>query len=258
MIFCLWLFSLPTVAAIKCFQCKSTEERTCGEELPQHHVLFADSCDHIQEAEYCVKMTGLVEGGAGTFVYQLSCYPAAAAGLHFALTRTQLPPWPSCAVLTITNIDFHSGAQHSRLVAAVSMVAATHLTNNNPAWLICWYAGYSFFSSLYILSWNLLLGHLSSFLFKPSLYTKVLRTEVNDGCVSACGLKCYQCDSSSDEHCPVHIRPRHHSPSILPTSCSRVFEARYCVKTTGMFAGLLLFLVTFFSLLSSFLYARPL
>ncbi|XP_045133291.1 uncharacterized protein LOC123517347 isoform X3 [Portunus trituberculatus] len=60
------IFLIKNAAAIDCFQCKSTEERTCGEELPQHHTLFADSCDHIQEAEYCVKMTGLVEGQLGT------------------------------------------------------------------------------------------------------------------------------------------------------------------------------------------------
>lgn len=60
------LLLIKNAAAINCFQCKSTEERTCGEELPQHHVLFADSCDQIQEAEYCIKMTGLVEGQLGT------------------------------------------------------------------------------------------------------------------------------------------------------------------------------------------------
>lgn len=60
------IFLIKNATAINCFQCKSTEERTCGEELPQHHVLFADSCEHIQEAAYCVKMTGLVEGQLGT------------------------------------------------------------------------------------------------------------------------------------------------------------------------------------------------
>lgn len=77
------IFSPSTAAPIKCFQCKSTEERTCGEELPQHHVLFADSCDHIQEAEYCVKMTGLVEGGADTYIHQHSYQLAVAAWLFY-------------------------------------------------------------------------------------------------------------------------------------------------------------------------------
>nr|XP_053656500.1 uncharacterized protein LOC128705310 isoform X2 [Cherax quadricarinatus] len=107
---------LPTAAGIRCFQCDSTSERTCAEALPQHHVLFADSCDNIQEAQFCVKMTGLFE---------------------------------------------------------------------------------------------------------------------------ASGLNCYQCDSSRDPHCPEYLRANYHSrpASLTPTSCHGVFEARYCVKTTGMFEG---------------------
>lgn len=57
------LFLVKNVAGIQCFQCDSTSERTCAETLPQHHVLYADSCGNIQEASYCVKMTGVFEGG---------------------------------------------------------------------------------------------------------------------------------------------------------------------------------------------------
>lgn len=60
------LFIVKNTAGIRCFQCDSTSERTCAEALPQHHVLFADSCDNIQEAQFCVKMTGLFEGELGT------------------------------------------------------------------------------------------------------------------------------------------------------------------------------------------------
>ncbi|MPC14573.1 hypothetical protein E2C01_007341 [Portunus trituberculatus] len=55
--------------------------------------------------------------------------------------------------------------------------------------------------------------------------------------VAACGLKCYVCDSSRDVHCPERLRARHHEPSLSSTSCDHVFEARYCVKTTGLFEG---------------------
>ncbi|KAG7167245.1 hypothetical protein Hamer_G017155, partial [Homarus americanus] len=107
-------------AGIKCFRCDSTNERTCAEQLPQHHVLYADSCDDIQEAQYCVKMTGVFEG--------------------------------------------------------------------------------------------------------------------------ASGLRCYQCDSKSDLQCPEQFKLGYHDttmivPSLSPSSCDRVFEARYCIKTTGMFEG---------------------
>ncbi|XP_045133289.1 uncharacterized protein LOC123517347 isoform X1 [Portunus trituberculatus] len=54
---------------------------------------------------------------------------------------------------------------------------------------------------------------------------------------NACGLKCYVCDSSRDVHCPERLRARHHEPSLSSTSCDHVFEARYCVKTTGLFEG---------------------
>ncbi|XP_069936888.1 UPAR/Ly6 domain-containing protein bou [Cherax quadricarinatus] len=55
----------------------------------------------------------------------------------------------------------------------------------------------------------------------------------------ASGLNCYQCDSSRDPHCPEYLRANYHSrpASLTPTSCHGVFEARYCVKTTGMFEG---------------------
>lgn len=57
---------VKNAASLDCYQCDSTKERTCAEALPQHHTLYADSCDHIQEAQYCVKMTGVFEGELGT------------------------------------------------------------------------------------------------------------------------------------------------------------------------------------------------
>ncbi|KAK4306812.1 hypothetical protein Pmani_021397 [Petrolisthes manimaculis] len=60
------LFLSKNATAIMCYQCNSTSERTCGESLPQHHSLVPLSCSHIQEAQFCVKMTGVVEGQLGT------------------------------------------------------------------------------------------------------------------------------------------------------------------------------------------------
>lgn len=53
-----------TAAAIECYQCNSTHERTCAEALPQHHSLYSFPCNHLQEPRYCVKMTGMFEGGS--------------------------------------------------------------------------------------------------------------------------------------------------------------------------------------------------
>ncbi|XP_037775738.1 U-scoloptoxin(05)-Sm1a-like isoform X2 [Penaeus monodon] len=53
-------------AAIECYQCNSTHERTCAEALPQHHSLYSFPCNHLQEPRYCVKMTGMFEGELGT------------------------------------------------------------------------------------------------------------------------------------------------------------------------------------------------
>ncbi|XP_076048918.1 glycosylphosphatidylinositol anchored membrane protein boudin isoform X2 [Oratosquilla oratoria] len=55
------------------------------------------------------------------------------------------------------------------------------------------------------------------------------------------GLECYQCDSSKGEVCPEEVHAQLHEDPIesemKPESCDGVFEAKYCVKTTGMFEG---------------------
>ncbi|XP_069978770.1 UPAR/Ly6 domain-containing protein bou [Penaeus vannamei] len=104
-------------AAIECYQCNSTHERTCAEALPQHHSLYSFPCNHLQEPRYCVKMTGMFEANC---------------------------------------------------------------------------------------------------------------------------LDCYQCSSSEDAFCPEQFYAGYHQgreAAFEPESCSHVFEARYCVKTTGMFEG---------------------
>ncbi|XP_047473140.1 U-scoloptoxin(05)-Sm1a-like isoform X1 [Penaeus chinensis] len=53
-------------------------------------------------------------------------------------------------------------------------------------------------------------------------------------------LDCYQCSSSEDAFCPEQFHAGYHQgreASFEAESCSHVFEARYCVKTTGMFEG---------------------
>lgn len=53
-------------------------------------------------------------------------------------------------------------------------------------------------------------------------------------------MDCYQCSSSEDAFCPEQFYAGYHQgreAAFEPESCSHVFEARYCVKTTGMFEG---------------------
>ncbi|XP_071545779.1 UPAR/Ly6 domain-containing protein bou isoform X1 [Panulirus ornatus] len=59
---------------------------------------------------------------------------------------------------------------------------------------------------------------------------------------NASGLRCYECDSNRDPYCPEHFHTDYHQAEAAVTlltsgSCDHVFEARYCVKTTGMFEG---------------------
>ncbi|UYV77986.1 hypothetical protein LAZ67_15003103 [Cordylochernes scorpioides] len=49
-------------------------------------------------------------------------------------------------------------------------------------------------------------------------------------------IRCYRCASVTDPHCTERFDPlsvRH----LQPEDCNDVFEARYCVKTTGIFQG---------------------
>uniref|UniRef100_T1IU22 Uncharacterized protein n=1 Tax=Strigamia maritima TaxID=126957 RepID=T1IU22_STRMM len=48
------------------------------------------------------------------------------------------------------------------------------------------------------------------------------------------GLKCYQCNSNSHTHCTEFLDKE--NSNIQPTDC-QVHEAKYCVKTTGMYKG---------------------
>ncbi|XP_045605834.1 UPAR/Ly6 domain-containing protein bou isoform X1 [Procambarus clarkii] len=56
---------------------------------------------------------------------------------------------------------------------------------------------------------------------------------------NASGISCYQCDSTRDLHCPEYFQAGYHqAPTALTsTTCDQVFEARYCIKTTGLFEG---------------------
>jgi len=54
------------LGVIQCFECDSTADATCSEVMPEVHTLNMISCDHIQEPQYCVKMTGVFEGELGT------------------------------------------------------------------------------------------------------------------------------------------------------------------------------------------------
>jgi len=48
------------------------------------------------------------------------------------------------------------------------------------------------------------------------------------------GIKCYQCYAAFDISCTDILIG---DGGIQPTDCDHVFEAAYCVKTTGLYAG---------------------
>ncbi|KAF2356818.1 hypothetical protein FHG87_012424 [Trinorchestia longiramus] len=51
---------VPRASSISCYQCSSTEDvSTCGETLAPGHTLEPVDCSDIQEAQYCIKKTGL-------------------------------------------------------------------------------------------------------------------------------------------------------------------------------------------------------
>ena len=51
----------------------------------------------------------------------------------------------------------------------------------------------------------------------------------------AIAIKCFQCDSNIDLECSEYFDPD--MTSLQSKSCDNVFEARFCIKTTGMFGG---------------------
>ncbi|XP_063978308.1 uncharacterized protein Bou [Diachasmimorpha longicaudata] len=54
---------------IKCYQCTSATEWTCGEGFLTEEAQQPDSCDHVFDARYCIKTTGRYGGGIGTKRY---------------------------------------------------------------------------------------------------------------------------------------------------------------------------------------------
>lgn len=58
---------IPSVAAIYCHQCNSNNDAHCAEVFnPGNLEIYPSSCDHIHEARYCIKATGMYEGTIGT------------------------------------------------------------------------------------------------------------------------------------------------------------------------------------------------
>ncbi|XP_013398406.1 uncharacterized protein LOC106164907 [Lingula anatina] len=49
-------------------------------------------------------------------------------------------------------------------------------------------------------------------------------------------LNCYQCDSGSDPECTENFDYENPSGTLVATECT-VADAKYCVKTTGVWAG---------------------
>ncbi|XP_027200108.2 UPAR/Ly6 domain-containing protein bou-like [Dermatophagoides pteronyssinus] len=54
---------------------------------------------------------------------------------------------------------------------------------------------------------------------------------------SAIAIKCFQCDSNIDLECSEYFDSD--MTSLQSKSCDNVFEARFCIKTTGMFGGVI-------------------
>jgi len=60
---------LPSVSAIRCFECDSSKNFSCTEYWDSSLEVITDfitDCNHVFEAQYCVKMTGIFEGKLGT------------------------------------------------------------------------------------------------------------------------------------------------------------------------------------------------
>ncbi|CAG0900257.1 unnamed protein product [Cyprideis torosa] len=46
---------------IRCYECMSSDDLQCGEEILPENTLELSSCDHIFGASFCIKMTRVVE-----------------------------------------------------------------------------------------------------------------------------------------------------------------------------------------------------
>lgn len=53
---------------------------------------------------------------------------------------------------------------------------------------------------------------------------------------SASAIECYRCNSTTHREC---LEKFIHPSTLKPDSCSDVFEARYCIKTTGYYQGVI-------------------
>lgn len=55
------IFTIFAVLTIKCYQCKSSESIECSDLMINMHdaKLKPESCDHVFEAQYCIKSTSL-------------------------------------------------------------------------------------------------------------------------------------------------------------------------------------------------------
>lgn len=58
---------LSSVEAIYCHQCDSNQHLHCSEQWDHSSSPEPASCDHLYEASYCIKATGMYEGRIGTF-----------------------------------------------------------------------------------------------------------------------------------------------------------------------------------------------
>jgi len=67
---------------------------------------------------------------------------------------------------------------------------------------------------------------------------RILATLLNLFLIIAGGecISCFNCSSVNDNYCPAEMT--HHDEGIVPyVSCAGIYEAQYCVKTTGVNGG---------------------
>ncbi|XP_073993577.1 glycosylphosphatidylinositol anchored membrane protein boudin isoform X2 [Rhodnius prolixus] len=50
-------------------------------------------------------------------------------------------------------------------------------------------------------------------------------------------IYCYQCFAPNDTDCTDVMISEREGSRVLPASCDHIFEARYCIKSTGEYAG---------------------
>lgn len=81
----------------------------------------------------------------------------------------------------------------------------------------------------------------NSMVRKELFHLKILRT-CSEQCLEYCvfvvsnALKCYQCSSEDDPECMENFDTGNEERFLTSTECE-VNAARYCIKTTGIFGG---------------------